>query len=83
MASFLFLIFKNWGQRLKNISLSCGSASSVTVQLVVSLRLIVSFLEFLLLRDASLDAAAELAKTSLLVVDLEVAVGLELLLQSP
>lgn len=53
------------------------------MQLVVSLRLIVSFLEFLLLRDASLDAAAELAKTSLLVVDLEVAVGLELLLQSP
>ena len=70
-------------QSSKNISLICGSASSVTVRLVVSLRLIVSFLVFLLLRDASLDAAAELAKTSLLVVDPEVAVGLELLLQSP
>lgn len=56
----------------------CGSASSVAV----SLRLVFSFLVFLLLRHASLDAAAELAKTSLLVVDPEVAAGLELLLQS-
>lgn len=51
--------------------------------LVVSLRLVLSFLVFLLLRDVSLDAAAELAKTSLLVVDLEVAAPLGLLLPSP
>lgn len=45
--------------------------------LVVSLRLVLSFLVFLLLRDVSLDAAAGLAKMSLLVVDLEVAAPLE------
>ena len=86
--SFIVQLFYSWfletGDRgWRTFPLICGSASSVTVWLVVSLRLVLSFLVFLLLRDVSLDAAAELAKTSLLVVDLEVAAPLGLLLPSP